>query len=155
MGLKTPKITSVWKTIWRQWARLSMSCKNIWLLLLCKSEVVLRYLSSPVGSFSEEILVFPTSSYISTQKIAMENVATKDASIAQGPVNSRITDWVSTRRKNTYATSESQFCFCILLSICSKHSYISEEATAKEERHWRHMTDWKKKQWQGLFWFLC
>lgn len=118
--------------VWRQRARLSMSCKNIWLLLLCKSGVVLRYLNSPAGSFSEEILVFPTSSRISTQKIAMEIFATKGVSVAQGPVNSRITDRVSTRRKDTYATSESQYAtpkYMQQIPLCFRGSYSKGRKT--------------------------
>lgn len=47
-----------WTMVSRQWAWLSTSCKNLRLLLLCKSEEVLIYLNGPAGSFCEEIFLY-------------------------------------------------------------------------------------------------
>lgn len=76
------KMTSVWNTVWTQWAWLTLSCKNLALLsllLLCKSEVVLSYLNHPSGSFSEKIFVFFSSSCTFAQKPDMETIATAEA----------------------------------------------------------------------------
>lgn len=72
------KMTSVQNIVWTQWAWPTLSCKNLALILLCKSEVVLSYLNDPAGSFSEKIVFF-SSSCTFAQKPDMETIATAEA----------------------------------------------------------------------------